>query len=289
MAQRSDNPADPLDAPCDTVDANRQSISILKLLGVASVALGICGAVQAAEIEVFAREDTTGTAEVTFAGPIGRGDFERLVNVVNRVNESGRIVRSIGFDSPGGVVSEALLIGRYIRLKRFATIAPESESSAAVCASACALAWLGGVYRVGTVYVHRSYISDGSGLNYETWERELTKSQAAIRNYLTEIRAPDGVFQKLLATPSTDVSSIVSGADVDHFDAVFDEYLIFHCGEKLEAEERYFLDLFADTDGSGLNPQDKMLLRVLRRSDKWQKTCGQRYLGEAQKEAQLAP
>src|SRR5262245_11541596 len=49
----------------------------------------------------------------------------------------------VAFSSDGGSLVAGLRIGEAIRRKRFSTIVPDGRR----CASACALAWLGGVER----------------------------------------------------------------------------------------------------------------------------------------------
>ena len=244
---------------------------------------------QGAEIELISGRsgDPESSARIGLTGIIEQGDYPKFKGIIEQFANSGTFVTSINLSSPGGKVDEALRIGRLIRAKRIATLAADSDNRESICASACALVWLGGVYRVGTVYVHRSYIEDGQSLKFDTWEQALGTSQGSIRQYLDELRVPNVVFQKILETPSTTITPISSGVDVSSMDSVLDEYLLFHCGNRLSENQRIFLDAFEGSDGSGLNVPDKMLLDVLREKDEWVRGCGKRYLISAQKEAQL--
>src|SRR5215467_9370609 len=87
----------------------------------------------------------------------------------------------ISFRSDGGSVVAGIQIGEIIRLKGFTT----SVSRDARCASACALAWLGGTKRLmsaeSKVGFHAAYTSDG---------RETGVGNALIGAYLNKIGLP---------------------------------------------------------------------------------------------------
>ena len=72
------------------------------------------------------------------------------------------------FDSEGGNLVEALEMGRKIRLRGFSTVVPEG----AMCASACALAWLAGQKRFiasdAKVGFHAAYELEGEAPPVET-------------------------------------------------------------------------------------------------------------------------
>src|SRR6266436_6647301 len=87
----------------------------------------------------------------------------------------------VAFSSDGGSLVGGLRIGEAIRRKRFSTIVPDGRR----CASACALAWLGGVERFigtsGKISFHAAYdpASDESGVG-----------RAGVGAYLTKIGLP---------------------------------------------------------------------------------------------------
>jgi invasion protein IalB len=87
----------------------------------------------------------------------------------------------ISFRSDGGSVVAGIQIGEIIRLKGFTT----SVSRDARCASACALAWLGGTKRLmsaeSKIGFHAAYTSDG---------RETGVGNALIGAYLTKLGLP---------------------------------------------------------------------------------------------------
>src|SRR5215470_5342444 len=87
----------------------------------------------------------------------------------------------VSFRSDGGSVAAGLQIGEIIRLKGFTT----SVSGDARCASACALAWLGGTKRLmsteSKIGFHAAYTPDG---------RETGVGNALIGAYLNKIGLP---------------------------------------------------------------------------------------------------
>ena len=83
----------------------------------------------------------------------------------------------VAFSSDGGSLVAGLRIGEAIRRKRFSTIVPDGRR----CASACALAWLGGVERFigtsGKISFHAAYdaASDESGVGTVVVDAYLSK------------------------------------------------------------------------------------------------------------------
>ena len=83
----------------------------------------------------------------------------------------------VAFSSEGGSLAAGLRIGEAIRRKRFSTIVPDGRR----CASACALAWLGGVERFigtsGKISFHAAYdaASDESGVGTAIVDAYLSK------------------------------------------------------------------------------------------------------------------
>src|SRR6476660_6481577 len=72
---------------------------------------------------------------ILVVGQLSFGDEKQFVNAA--LNSENAIVV---FQSPGGNLFAGIEIGKAIHLKGFSTIVPDGVQ----CASACALAWLGG-------------------------------------------------------------------------------------------------------------------------------------------------
>ena len=66
------------------------------------------------------------------------GDEKRFADAAIRATDA-----TVALSSPGGNMLAGIEIGQAIRLKGFSTLVPEGFQ----CASACALAWLGGTTR----------------------------------------------------------------------------------------------------------------------------------------------
>src|SRR5262245_50344961 len=94
----------------------------------------------------------------------------------------GRLTKAVvAFSSDGGNLFAGIEIGKTIRLKSFATAVLDGQR----CASACALAWLGGLPRfmgrTGLVGFHAAYIKKGGQAS------ESGVGNALVGSYLTQI------------------------------------------------------------------------------------------------------
>jgi hypothetical protein len=103
-------------------------------LALATVVSGT--AAEAATIDKIVRGD--GQMLITVTGELEAGDDKRFADVA--IGTDAALVVLAG---PGGHLFAGLEIGKAIRIKGFATIVDDGEE----CASACALAWLGGIPR----------------------------------------------------------------------------------------------------------------------------------------------
>jgi hypothetical protein len=109
---------------------------------------------KAAEIRVLNGAGADDIKIIAVTGELEPGDERRFSNIA--VQAKGAVV---SFNSLGGFVPAAIQIGKAIRLEGFATVVSEGNT----CASACALAWLGGVTRYmgnsSRVGFHAAYIN----------------------------------------------------------------------------------------------------------------------------------
>ena len=64
------------------------------------------------------------TATITMVGPIVRGDYDRFRQTVGKIADEGGIVTHLYIFSPGGLVNEALNIGRLAGKLALTTVAP---------------------------------------------------------------------------------------------------------------------------------------------------------------------
>jgi hypothetical protein len=128
---------------------------------------------QAATITV-ASLDSGGVPLIMIEGDLGPGDAAQFNQ--KTASLKGAI---ISFNSDGGNLLAGLQIGETIRLRQFYTVVPKRMR----CASACALAWLGGVQRFmfedGKIGFHAAYDS--------TSGKETGVGNALVGAYLTKI------------------------------------------------------------------------------------------------------
>jgi len=128
-------------------------------------------------------------ATITVSGP--EGDTPAVVAVQGLVKSEDievfrfRVARLskaiVAFESDGGSLLAGNRIGELIRMKGFFTVVP----SGARCASACAIAWLGGAQRFmgepALVGFHAAYRNDGTG------PTEVGAANAVLGAYLNTI------------------------------------------------------------------------------------------------------
>jgi hypothetical protein len=144
------------------------------------IALGfvfVAAAAGAADINGVAGDDF---GLITVEGRIENNDFEKFRSFA--VNYPKAIVV---FKSPGGALVEGMQIGSLIRMRNFTTLVDDNS----YCASACALAWLGGTKRLMTatakVGFHAGYVVE-NGL-----KKEDAVGNALIGSYLSRIGLTD--------------------------------------------------------------------------------------------------
>ena len=130
--------------------------SIARLAAIAVFAIASAGDA-AADLRYELGTSPDGIRFVMVAGAFGLrddlGDFEQLV-------ANGHPI-TVVFDSAGGFPPKAMELGRLIRRRGLSTFQPHGLE----CASACALAFLGGTERYadpGSIGVHQTYFDAGT-------------------------------------------------------------------------------------------------------------------------------
>ena len=120
----------------------------------------ICSAsyAHAARIEVLP-PDANGVAFIGIYGDLALDDEKAFRKAALNIERA-----VVVFDSNGGNLAAGIGIGRAIRLQEYST----SVSDNGTCASACALAWLGGVQRFlpssARVGFHLAYTQDNASI-----------------------------------------------------------------------------------------------------------------------------
>jgi hypothetical protein len=126
--------------------------------------------------EVLINMSGSGSVIVEVVGPIVGGDSLAFKNKIDDLERALVVLRS-----PGGSLREGLAIGALIRQKGFVTAVAEDT----FCASACALAWLGGRTRLmretSKIGFHAAYVKGGS------YKRESGVGNALVGAYLRDM------------------------------------------------------------------------------------------------------
>jgi hypothetical protein len=133
------------------------------------------------------------------------GDFSATDEVTGLVSQMTALgARIVAFDSPGGQPYKAMELGRLIRRMGYDTFQPRALE----CASACALAFLGGNHRIaepGSIGVHQSYFNDSKEIATKDAVpaiQQLTSDEIA---YLKEMGVDAGLLQLALQYDSSDI------------------------------------------------------------------------------------
>ena len=260
--------------------------------------VGVIGEPRSAEISylwVTAPHPQLGMKLGTLAlvGEISIGDAKKIENAVSKGQKENIFFYKIEMYSNGGLASEGIKIGQTIRRLRLRTFAPfrfddgpaqryycykggggrsdpvDDGDPHCACASACALGWLGGVERIGSIGLHRSYLrGDGRTSNYDEMDDTLGESYAEIIAYLTEMRVPNWVADTIIETPSDELfyidqlSGLYERDENGLFrDPVYDEYIYSRCGAQLSDEE---LKVFRQIIPRDRTDAETILIKFLR-------------------------
>jgi hypothetical protein len=149
-----------------------------------SAILGLCISFSAEAAELNKHASPNGGPDIIFvSGNLTIGDEKKFINVA--LNSEDAIVL---FQSPGGNLVAGIEIGKAIHLKGFATFVPDAVQ----CASACALAWLGGRVRymsnTAQVGFHAAYIDNGGQAAVSS------AGNALVGAYLSQLNLPSSAI-----------------------------------------------------------------------------------------------
>ena len=215
-------------------------------------------------------EDERRKTNLYIVGDIGEGDYQKFVKTLRDYR-----IHSVYLRSRGGNVFESLLIGSLIRELLLSTHAPmyddrhktgycpesvELNGGSCVCASACALIYLGGVPRnLGKIYFHRPYIdpTQNARLSLEESRDGQQKIVTSVRSYLRSMEIPDWFVEKILATDSKSLFALTEKEAIQFlvgYPSHLEEWLMAKCSiiSEKEYQTRYF-DLFEKTPKENLD------------------------------------
>jgi len=142
------------------------------------------------------------------SGTIDPGAAERFAA---ELTARGEYIDTVGLDSPGGSVTDALIMGALIRKEGLFT----RVASGGLCASSCPLVFAGGVERVASsaaaIGVHQIYavpLPEGTGLATLTGSTAMADAQkitALITRHLIDLGVDSALWLHALETPPNDL------------------------------------------------------------------------------------
>lgn len=121
----------------------------------------------------------------------------------------------ITFYSPGGNPTKAMEFGRLIRAMNLATVQPRAFE----CASACALAFLGGVWRYadpGAIGVHKASFNPNFAVNSADAVSSIQQLTADIVSYMVQMGVDPSLLQVALSYDSDDIRYL-SKSEMEHY------------------------------------------------------------------------
>lgn len=183
----------------------------------------------AAEFVSVEKKGNVRYVEIYISGVINEGDDRKLHDLVVEYHSKTISLFVLNFRSPGGDLDAGIRLGRIARKIRAVTAGPiavrhrgelllvcdspnSTESShntigdaaavfpgadddnTCICASACALAWAGGIKRRGLVGFHRPYLIQHEGLELGDIEKGMRQSAFAVREYLREVDVQESII-----------------------------------------------------------------------------------------------
>jgi hypothetical protein len=143
---------------------------------------------------------------VAATGPIEPGDTEKLERYLERLPHKANT--GVYFSSLGGSLAEGISLGRLLHTRRIKTIVEGN----AMCASACALAFLGGVDPNGRKWMSSTTTSRLGFHAFRNGDGSLVANTddtqaivAAILRYGLDVQAPMDIFVRNFETPASSV------------------------------------------------------------------------------------
>lgn len=168
---------------------------------------------------------------LSFDGPIQPGDTKKIISKIER--EKYYFVHSKGFviNSPGGDVSEAILLAQLVERAAWRV----DVMSNGICASACFLIYISAPARFsdGALIVHRPYFDMGKANGNTSFQYEQANLQAisAMKSYLSDRLVPNDLIDKMMTKGSSE-GYVLTNSDmmrVGFFSPAMAEYLTQVC------------------------------------------------------------
>ncbi len=140
-------------------------------------------------------------AAVIISGQIENGDAKKVEALLAEVKrtDDGRQIRRLLIHSPGGLVGEAMEIGRLIRANGVEVFLPRETS----CVSACVLILAGGKNRIidGQVGIDHPYFLRAAG-PMDDVPALLTETKQGMRNYFHSMGVAEDLADAMFSLPN---------------------------------------------------------------------------------------
>ncbi|MER8386689.1 hypothetical protein NKJ46_12210 [Mesorhizobium sp. M0166] len=175
-----------------------RALVVRVMLCVASVLLGAPAAHAGLQFQVG--QTDSGFRYILVSGDFSYQDDLSVFEALARSNASVAVT----LQSPGGNIQKAMELGRLIRRLHLST----AQFRAVECASACSLAFLGGVVRYaepGSIGVHRSSFSGDIPVNTKDAVSGVQQVTADIITYMIEMGVDPALLQLSLQYDSDDI------------------------------------------------------------------------------------
>jgi len=149
-------------------------------------------------------EDYPGVTAISITGEIKVGDQQQFSKIAVQVRDKGVVF----FNSPGGNAYAGIQIGKTIRLLGFVTVVTDNET----CASACALAWLGGIER------HASSTSriGFHAVFFEDTDKPSSAGNAVVGGYLNGLGLSENAIAYITATSPKEIEWLIPEDAASH-------------------------------------------------------------------------
>lgn len=216
---------------------------------------------------------------ILLTGEIVKGDNQRLVDLLRSQKSGSNFFRTILLKSPGGSISEALLIAQSVTqnvLNTATTVYWKKDEliTDSYCVSACFLIWVAGAERMHFsspskngrkpigLGLHRPYFSkeDFANLDPLTAAKNQQDLIAQVRAYLKRQDVADNLIDEMMKRSSKEVywlNSIETTDELDQRAPWFEELMISRCGFDPNAEKEDNMEIgkqLTDLHATGKKP-----------------------------------
>jgi len=196
-------------------------------------------------INPYDGSQSSGVSSLMLRGEIRPGDYNYLLDVINKDFGSFLLNRNLVLSTPGGDVEEAIKIARLVKgVYGRVLVGPATGK----CVSAGFFIFASAAIRdsvSGTVGIHRPYVDPRRLTSLSPSQAEVLQNDVfrRARSYLQELQIPTSLVDTMFQRASSEVYWL-STAELDdqigHFAPWYEEFLIAKCGLDKAVMKAYF-------------------------------------------------